>query len=185
MRRSQPFSVCVVNDVTEFLRVSSSLLSHPGSIPGGSVASDERRLCCVVLLCRWLNQTWSSPGDKVRLSQTKQRLVCLFFVFCFLIWTLTPHLSKALLSIFCQLSSSPADLCCRGYLLLLPPPLPGCDSSLSPPTDSQQQQQQQTRHLSSYQLTVPRPIGGRLRRDAEGRVPSQVGDESLCDRLTA
>lgn len=37
-----------------------------------------------------------------------------------------------------------------------------------------QQQQQQTRHLSSYQLTVPRPIGGRLRRDAEGRVPSQA-----------
>uniref|UniRef100_A0A3Q2QFL2 Disintegrin and metalloproteinase domain-containing protein 9-like n=1 Tax=Fundulus heteroclitus TaxID=8078 RepID=A0A3Q2QFL2_FUNHE len=33
---------------------------------------------------------------------------------------------------------------------------------------------QQTEHLSSYQLTVPRPIGGRLRRDAEGRPPSQV-----------
>ncbi|XP_034396914.1 disintegrin and metalloproteinase domain-containing protein 9 isoform X2 [Cyclopterus lumpus] len=33
---------------------------------------------------------------------------------------------------------------------------------------------QQTEHLSSYQLTVPRPIGGRLRRDADGRPPNQV-----------
>ncbi|XP_029985689.1 disintegrin and metalloproteinase domain-containing protein 9 isoform X1 [Sphaeramia orbicularis] len=33
---------------------------------------------------------------------------------------------------------------------------------------------QQTQHLSSYQLTVPRPIGGRLRRDADGAPPPQV-----------
>ncbi|XP_047236394.1 disintegrin and metalloproteinase domain-containing protein 9 isoform X2 [Girardinichthys multiradiatus] len=33
---------------------------------------------------------------------------------------------------------------------------------------------QQTEHLSSYQLTVPQPIGGRLRRDADGRPPNQV-----------
>ncbi|XP_061672381.1 disintegrin and metalloproteinase domain-containing protein 9-like [Syngnathoides biaculeatus] len=33
---------------------------------------------------------------------------------------------------------------------------------------------QQTRHLSSYQLTVPRPIGGRPRRDADGSPPDQV-----------
>ncbi|XP_056275153.1 disintegrin and metalloproteinase domain-containing protein 9 isoform X2 [Pseudoliparis swirei] len=33
---------------------------------------------------------------------------------------------------------------------------------------------QQTEHLSSYQLTVPRPIGGRLRRDADGRPPNRV-----------
>ncbi|XP_032433980.1 disintegrin and metalloproteinase domain-containing protein 9 isoform X4 [Xiphophorus hellerii] len=33
---------------------------------------------------------------------------------------------------------------------------------------------QQTEHLASYQLTAPRPIGGRLRRDAEGRPPNQV-----------
>ncbi|XP_044053408.1 disintegrin and metalloproteinase domain-containing protein 9 isoform X1 [Siniperca chuatsi] len=33
---------------------------------------------------------------------------------------------------------------------------------------------QQTEHLSSYQLTVPRPIGGRLRRDVDGRPPNQV-----------
>ncbi|KAM7018754.1 disintegrin and metalloproteinase domain-containing protein 9 isoform 1-T1 [Tautogolabrus adspersus] len=33
---------------------------------------------------------------------------------------------------------------------------------------------QQTEHLSSYQLTVPRPIGGRLRRDVDGRLPNQV-----------
>lgn len=32
----------------------------------------------------------------------------------------------------------------------------------------------QTEHLSSYQLTVPRPIGGRLRRDVDGRLPNQV-----------
>ncbi|XP_017162039.1 disintegrin and metalloproteinase domain-containing protein 9 [Poecilia reticulata] len=32
---------------------------------------------------------------------------------------------------------------------------------------------QQTEHLASYQLTAPRPIGGRLRRDAEGRPPNQ------------
>ncbi|XP_067430882.1 disintegrin and metalloproteinase domain-containing protein 9 isoform X1 [Thunnus thynnus] len=32
----------------------------------------------------------------------------------------------------------------------------------------------QTEHLSSYQLTVPRPIGGRLRRDVHGEPPSQV-----------
>lgn len=32
----------------------------------------------------------------------------------------------------------------------------------------------QTEQLSSYQLTVPRPIGGRLRRDADGRPPNQV-----------
>ncbi|XP_054586328.2 disintegrin and metalloproteinase domain-containing protein 9 isoform X2 [Nothobranchius furzeri] len=32
----------------------------------------------------------------------------------------------------------------------------------------------QTEHLSSYQLTVPRPIGGRLRRDLDGRPPNQV-----------
>ncbi|XP_035021142.1 disintegrin and metalloproteinase domain-containing protein 9 isoform X1 [Hippoglossus stenolepis] len=32
----------------------------------------------------------------------------------------------------------------------------------------------QTQHLVSYQLTVPRPIGGRLRRDVDGRLPSQV-----------
>lgn len=44
---------------------------------------------------------------------------------------------------------------------------------LFPPADSQQ-----TQHLSSYQLTVPRPIGGRLRRDAEGRPPSQVSEVS-------
>ncbi|XP_024116774.1 disintegrin and metalloproteinase domain-containing protein 9 [Oryzias melastigma] len=33
---------------------------------------------------------------------------------------------------------------------------------------------EQTEDLSSYQLTVPRPIGGRLRRDLEGRPPEQV-----------
>ncbi|XP_068617002.1 disintegrin and metalloproteinase domain-containing protein 9 [Brachionichthys hirsutus] len=33
---------------------------------------------------------------------------------------------------------------------------------------------QQTQHLSAYQLTVPRPIGGRLRRDAGGRLANQV-----------
>ncbi|XP_062237209.1 disintegrin and metalloproteinase domain-containing protein 9 isoform X1 [Platichthys flesus] len=33
---------------------------------------------------------------------------------------------------------------------------------------------QQTQHLVSYQLTVPRPMGGRLRRDVTGRLPSQV-----------
>ncbi|XP_053181372.1 disintegrin and metalloproteinase domain-containing protein 9 isoform X1 [Scomber japonicus] len=33
---------------------------------------------------------------------------------------------------------------------------------------------QQTEHISSYQLTVPRPIGGRLRRDADGTPPNQV-----------
>ncbi|XP_037338565.2 disintegrin and metalloproteinase domain-containing protein 9 [Pungitius pungitius] len=33
---------------------------------------------------------------------------------------------------------------------------------------------EQTQHLSSYQLTVPRPIGGRLRRDTNGRPPNQV-----------
>ncbi|XP_035772318.1 disintegrin and metalloproteinase domain-containing protein 9-like [Neolamprologus brichardi] len=32
----------------------------------------------------------------------------------------------------------------------------------------------QTEHLSSYQLTVPRPIGGRLRRDVNGGLPNQV-----------
>lgn len=42
-------------------------------------------------------------------------------------------------------------------------------SALFPPADSQQ-----TEHLSSYQLTVPRPIGGRLRRDVDGRPPNQV-----------
>ncbi|XP_068166633.1 disintegrin and metalloproteinase domain-containing protein 9 isoform X2 [Antennarius striatus] len=33
---------------------------------------------------------------------------------------------------------------------------------------------QQTQHLSAYQLTVPRPIGGRLRRDVDGRPTNQV-----------
>ncbi|KAK5870588.1 hypothetical protein PBY51_003524 [Eleginops maclovinus] len=33
---------------------------------------------------------------------------------------------------------------------------------------------QQTEHLSSYHLTVPRPIGGRLRRDLNGKPPHQV-----------
>ncbi|XP_077417345.1 disintegrin and metalloproteinase domain-containing protein 9-like isoform X2 [Vanacampus margaritifer] len=33
---------------------------------------------------------------------------------------------------------------------------------------------QQTQHISSYQLTVPRPIGGRPRRDANGSPPNQV-----------
>nr|XP_043882840.1 disintegrin and metalloproteinase domain-containing protein 9-like isoform X1 [Solea senegalensis] len=33
---------------------------------------------------------------------------------------------------------------------------------------------QQTEHLTAYQLTIPRPIGGRLRRDVDGRLPSQV-----------
>ncbi|XP_041855095.1 disintegrin and metalloproteinase domain-containing protein 9 isoform X2 [Melanotaenia boesemani] len=33
---------------------------------------------------------------------------------------------------------------------------------------------QQTEHLSSYQLTVPRPIGGRLRREVDGQLPNQV-----------
>ncbi|XP_061585630.1 disintegrin and metalloproteinase domain-containing protein 9 isoform X2 [Cololabis saira] len=33
---------------------------------------------------------------------------------------------------------------------------------------------QQTKDLSSHQLTVPRPLGGRLRRDADRRPPSQV-----------
>lgn len=37
------------------------------------------------------------------------------------------------------------------------------------PADSQQ-----TEHLASYQLTVPRPIGGRLRRDMNGTPPNQV-----------
>ncbi|KAA8592868.1 hypothetical protein FQN60_018323 [Etheostoma spectabile] len=32
---------------------------------------------------------------------------------------------------------------------------------------------QQTEHLSSYQMTVPRLIGGRLRRDVDGRPPNQ------------
>ncbi|XP_029295007.1 disintegrin and metalloproteinase domain-containing protein 9 isoform X2 [Cottoperca gobio] len=32
----------------------------------------------------------------------------------------------------------------------------------------------QTEHLSSYHLTVPRPIGGRLRRDLDGKPPIQV-----------
>ncbi|TNM89852.1 hypothetical protein fugu_004086 [Takifugu bimaculatus] len=32
----------------------------------------------------------------------------------------------------------------------------------------------QTQHLSSYQLTVPRPVGGRFRREADGTLPSQV-----------
>nr|XP_061835988.1 disintegrin and metalloproteinase domain-containing protein 9-like [Nerophis lumbriciformis] len=32
----------------------------------------------------------------------------------------------------------------------------------------------QTQHLSSYQLTVPRPIGGRPRRDADGLPPNQA-----------
>lgn len=56
---------------------------------------------------------------------------------------------------------------------------------LFPPADSQQ-----TQHLSSYQLTVPRPIGGRLRRDVEGRPPSQVSEvpaaslsPALCFRV--
>lgn len=40
---------------------------------------------------------------------------------------------------------------------------------LFPPADFQQ-----TEHLSSYQLTVPQPIGGRLRRDVDGRPPDQV-----------
>ncbi|XP_054630588.1 disintegrin and metalloproteinase domain-containing protein 9-like isoform X1 [Dunckerocampus dactyliophorus] len=33
---------------------------------------------------------------------------------------------------------------------------------------------QQTQHLSAYQLTVPRPIGGRLRRDLGGSPPNQA-----------
>ncbi|XP_051924891.1 disintegrin and metalloproteinase domain-containing protein 9-like [Hippocampus zosterae] len=33
---------------------------------------------------------------------------------------------------------------------------------------------QQTQHLSSYQLTLPRPIGGRWRRNADGSPPNQV-----------
>ncbi|KAM9394176.1 disintegrin and metalloproteinase domain-containing protein 9-like [Pholidichthys leucotaenia] len=33
---------------------------------------------------------------------------------------------------------------------------------------------EQTEHLSSYQLTIPRPIGGRLRRDTDGRPANQV-----------
>ncbi|XP_071340199.1 disintegrin and metalloproteinase domain-containing protein 9 isoform X1 [Trachinotus anak] len=33
---------------------------------------------------------------------------------------------------------------------------------------------QQTEHLSSYQLTVPRALGGRPRRDVDGGTPSQV-----------
>ncbi|KAF0022532.1 hypothetical protein F2P81_025158 [Scophthalmus maximus] len=32
----------------------------------------------------------------------------------------------------------------------------------------------QTQHLAAYQLTVPRPIGGRLRREVDGRLPSQA-----------
>lgn len=32
----------------------------------------------------------------------------------------------------------------------------------------------QTQDLSSYQLTVPRPIGGRLKRDADGAPPNQM-----------
>ncbi|XP_057687591.1 disintegrin and metalloproteinase domain-containing protein 9-like isoform X1 [Corythoichthys intestinalis] len=32
----------------------------------------------------------------------------------------------------------------------------------------------QTQHLLSYQLTTPRPIGGRPRRDADGSLPNQV-----------
>ncbi|XP_026177068.1 disintegrin and metalloproteinase domain-containing protein 9 isoform X3 [Mastacembelus armatus] len=50
------------------------------------------------------------------------------------------------------------EVCCLMLLLLGP---------LS--TDSRQ-----TEHLSSYQLTVPRPIGHRLRRDVDGRPPDQV-----------
>lgn len=41
------------------------------------------------------------------------------------------------------------------------------------PTDSQ------TQHLSSYQLTVPRPVGGRFRREVDGNLPSQVLDRPL------
>ncbi|XP_028313720.1 disintegrin and metalloproteinase domain-containing protein 9-like isoform X2 [Gouania willdenowi] len=33
---------------------------------------------------------------------------------------------------------------------------------------------QQTEHLASYQLTVPRPIGGRLKRDVDGTPPTHV-----------
>lgn len=42
------------------------------------------------------------------------------------------------------------------------------------PTDSKQ-----TEELSSYQLTVPRAVGGRPGRAADGRRPSQV-TVSLC-----
>ncbi|TMS01311.1 Disintegrin and metalloproteinase domain-containing protein 9 [Larimichthys crocea] len=40
--------------------------------------------------------------------------------------------------------------------------------------NSQCRDSEQTEHLSSYQLTVPRPIGGRLRRDVDGKPPNQV-----------
>ncbi|XP_040011129.1 disintegrin and metalloproteinase domain-containing protein 9 isoform X2 [Xiphias gladius] len=40
--------------------------------------------------------------------------------------------------------------------------------------DSLCRDSQQTEHISSYQLTVPRAIGGRMRRDVDGRPPSQV-----------
>ncbi|KAM7415465.1 hypothetical protein PAMA_017801 [Pampus argenteus] len=40
--------------------------------------------------------------------------------------------------------------------------------------NSQCRDSQQTEHLTSYQLTVPRPIGGRLRRDVDGTPPNQV-----------
>ncbi|XP_049906657.1 disintegrin and metalloproteinase domain-containing protein 9 isoform X1 [Epinephelus moara] len=53
------------------------------------------------------------------------------------------------------------EVCCLLLLLLL--------SGNSHCRDSPQ-----TEHLSSYQLTVPRPIGGRLRRDVDGRPPNQV-----------
>nr|XP_046242494.1 disintegrin and metalloproteinase domain-containing protein 9 isoform X2 [Scatophagus argus] len=52
------------------------------------------------------------------------------------------------------------DICCLLLLLLS--------------GNSHCRESQQTEHLSSYQLTVPRPIGGRLRRDVDGKPPSQV-----------
>ncbi|XP_015258168.1 PREDICTED: DNA excision repair protein ERCC-6-like [Cyprinodon variegatus] len=45
---------------------------------------------------------------------------------------------------------------------------------------------QQTEGLSSYQLTVPRPIGGRLKRDADGSPPTEdEWDQMICWRSAA
>lgn len=79
LRRSQLFSVCVVNDVTEFLRVSSSPLSHPGSIPGGSVASDEEGLCCADVLVAQPNLVVASLQSE---AEPNKAAPCLF-VLCF------------------------------------------------------------------------------------------------------
>ncbi|XP_076003609.1 disintegrin and metalloproteinase domain-containing protein 9-like isoform X2 [Genypterus blacodes] len=49
-----------------------------------------------------------------------------------------------------------------------------CLLLLSGNSDCRDSFSQQTAHLSSYQLTVPRPIGSRQRRDVESSPPNQV-----------